>query len=70
MSATDPEPQSSPSVTLREIDTALDRIAATSSFSSADLRARIDGKTVDIILELSRIFRPRDCPVPRDPSWP
>ena len=39
---TDPEPKPSPDVTLNEIDTALDRIAATSSFSS---------------LELSRIFR-------------
>lgn len=56
MSTTDSEPKPSPGVTLDEIETALDRIAATSSFSSADLRARIDGKTVDIALELSRIF--------------
>jgi hypothetical protein len=44
-------------VTLDEIDTTLDRIAATSSFSAADLRANIDRKPADVNLELSRIFQ-------------
>lgn len=55
MSATGSEPQSSPCVTLDEIDFA-ERLAATCSFSSANQRPERDGKMFDTDLELSRIF--------------
>ena len=42
MSQTDPEPRPGPMVSLEEINEVLDRIAALSSFSSPDLRNRIN----------------------------
>jgi hypothetical protein len=44
MSATDPEFRPGPGVTLDEIDKTLDRIAAKSSFSSNELRAKVGTK--------------------------
>ena len=60
MSATDSEPRPGSSVTLEELDEILDRIAATSSFSSVDLRERIEAKYAEPIRTqdaLSTIFR-------------
>jgi DNA ligase-4 len=60
MSATDAETRCGSSVTLEELDKTLDRIAATSSFSSIELRERIQAnysepiKTQDV---LARVFR-------------
>ena len=60
MSATDSEPRPCPSVTLEEIDETLDRIAATSPFSSIDLREMVAAKYAKPIRThdaLSVIFR-------------
>ena len=60
MAATDSEPRPGPSVTLEELDEILNRIAATLSFSSVDLRERVKVKYVERIQTndaLSRIFQ-------------
>jgi DNA ligase 4 len=60
MAATDSEPRLGPSVALEELDEILDRIAATSSFSSVDLRERVKAKYMEPIRTndaLSIIFR-------------
>ncbi len=60
MSATDSEPRHGPSATVEELDETLDRIAATSSFSSVYLRERIKEKHAEPIRTddaLSGIFR-------------
>jgi DNA ligase-4 len=60
MAATDSELRPGPSMTLEELDEILDRIAATSSFSSVDLRERVKAKYMEPIRSndaLSRIFR-------------
>jgi DNA ligase 4 len=60
MAATDSESRPALSVTLEELDEILDRIVATSSFSSVDLRERVKVKYVEPIRtndELSRIFQ-------------
>jgi len=50
MAATDSKPGPGPSVALEELDKILDRIAATSSFSSVDLRERVKAKYREPIL--------------------
>jgi DNA ligase 4 len=60
MAATDSESRPGPSVALEELDEILDRIAATSSFSSVDLRKQVKAKYMEQILTndvLSIIFR-------------
>jgi DNA ligase-4 len=60
IAATDPEHRPGPNVTLEELDEILDRIAATSSFSSIDLRRRMKEKYAEPIRvndALSSIFR-------------
>lgn len=60
MLKTDAEPKLDPSVTLEELDEILDRIAATSSFSSVGLRRKIKMKYAQPVLPqnvLSTIFR-------------
>jgi hypothetical protein len=60
MSATDSEPRPCPSITVEELDEILDRIAATSAFSSPDLRNRTEEKHVEPLQTndmLLRVFR-------------
>jgi DNA ligase-4 len=60
MSATDAETRCGSSVTLEELDETLDRIAATSSFSSIHLRERMQAKYSEPIKTqdtLARVFR-------------
>jgi DNA ligase-4 len=60
MAATDPEHRPGPNVTLEKLDEILDRITATSSFSSIDLRRRMKEKYAEPIRvndALSSIFR-------------
>jgi DNA ligase-4 len=60
MSATDAETRCGSSVTLEELDETLDRIAATSSFSSIELRERMQAKYSEPIKTqdaLARVFR-------------
>jgi DNA ligase 4 len=60
ISATDPEPRPGPNVTLEKLNEILDRITATSSFSSIDLRKRMKKKYTEPIRvnnTLSSIFR-------------
>jgi DNA ligase 4 len=49
MAATDSESRTGPGVTLEEIDEILDQIAAASSFSSIDLRDRVQAKYTEPI---------------------
>jgi DNA ligase 4 len=60
MSITNSEPRPGPTVTLVEIDEILDRVAASSAFSSIDLREKIKEKYAEPTQTndaLSRIFR-------------
>jgi len=60
MSQTDAEPKPGPKVSLEEINDILDQIAATSSFSSFDLREKVKAiypQPVQASDALSRIFR-------------
>ena len=60
MSQTDTEPKSNSKVTVEELDTILDRIAANSSFSSIDLREKVGAKYAEPIQTgdvLSKLFR-------------
>jgi DNA ligase 4 len=60
MSATDSEPMPCPSITVEELYEILDRIAATSAFSSPDLRNRTEEKHVEPLRTndtLLRVFR-------------
>lgn len=60
MSATDPDFRPGPGVTLDEVGETLDRIAAKSSFSSNELRAKVGTKYAGAIqtdVALSKIFR-------------
>jgi DNA ligase-4 len=60
MATTDPDPRPGPNVTLEDINEILDRVAATSSFSSIDLRRRVRKKYTEPISindALSSIFR-------------
>jgi hypothetical protein len=60
MAATDPEIRPNPTVTLRELDEILDRIATISPFSSINLRKRVREKYTEPIQindALSSIFR-------------
>jgi hypothetical protein len=59
IAAIDSETRPRPSVSLEDLDEILDRITATSSFSSVDLREWVRAKHVEPIRtndELSRIF--------------
>ena len=57
MSVTDSEPILCPSITVEELDEILDRIAATSAFSSPDLRNRTKEKHVELLLINDMLLR-------------
>jgi DNA ligase-4 len=57
MSATDETLQPSGPMTIEEIDDMLDGVASTCSFSSSEIRKRVDHVRVDATAELVKIFR-------------